>query len=76
VGYRVRQGWHTYENDTGPDSCNHLEHVIFILANPKNKEGNLVVEGAQLMDIAPTVLSIMDQITGEKKVGEAEFILE
>jgi len=61
VGSMGYDGWHTYENDTGPDSCNHAEHGLFILSDPKNKKHNRMIEDAQLMDIAPTVLSIMGQ---------------
>ena len=54
VGYgRV----HVQENDTGPDDCNHSQHGAFILAasnNPVSGE----VEGAQLLDIAPTLLEL------------------
>jgi len=55
VGY----GQHyTLENDTGPDDANHAEEGMFILYDPRSKgRGN--VSERQLMDIAPTVLSLL-----------------
>lgn len=48
---------HVQENDTGPDDCNHAQHGAFILAAPSCP---LVgeVEGAHLLDMAPTLLEI------------------
>jgi predicted AlkP superfamily phosphohydrolase/phosphomutase len=47
---------HTFDNDTGPDDANHAQHGIFILQN----EGPCrQIDGHQLMDIAPTVLSTL-----------------
>ncbi|MFQ5691250.1 MAG: alkaline phosphatase family protein [Gemmatimonadota bacterium] len=54
VGY---DGIHVRENDTGPDDCNHAQHGAFILAasnNPLRGE----IEGARLLDIAPTLLEL------------------
>jgi predicted AlkP superfamily phosphohydrolase/phosphomutase len=48
---------HILENDTGPDDCNHAQHGAFILASsgcPVSGE----VEGAHLLDIAPTLLEL------------------
>ena len=45
------------ENDTGPDDCNHAQHGAFILASSNNPlRGE--VEGAHLLDIAPTLLEL------------------
>ncbi len=49
---------HTFENDTGPDDCNHAQNGMFILYNPRNPGGGREIAGAQLMDIAPTVLEL------------------
>ncbi len=54
VGYPTL---HMQENDTGPDDCNHAQFGSFILAasnNPLHGE----VEGARLLDIAPTLLEL------------------
>jgi predicted AlkP superfamily phosphohydrolase/phosphomutase len=48
---------HVRENDTGPDDCNHAQHGAFILAAPNNPVQG-VVEGARLLDIAPTLLEL------------------
>jgi predicted AlkP superfamily phosphohydrolase/phosphomutase len=48
---------HTFENDTGPDDANHAEEGIFIVAGPGVPAGE-VWPARQLMDIAPTVLSL------------------
>lgn len=48
----------TLENDTGPDDANHAEEGLFILVEPRGS-GSGEISGAQLMDIAPTILSQM-----------------
>ncbi len=48
---------HVFENDTGPDDCNHAQHGAFVLAAP-NVPPIGEVEGAHLLDIAPTVLEL------------------
>jgi predicted AlkP superfamily phosphohydrolase/phosphomutase len=54
VGYRTH---HVRENDTGPDDCNHAQHGAFILA-ASNSPLQGPVEGAHLLDIAPTLLDL------------------
>jgi predicted AlkP superfamily phosphohydrolase/phosphomutase len=54
VGYPAL---HVLENDTGPDDCNHAQHGAFILAGPGVPAGGLV-EGAHLLDVAPTLLEL------------------
>lgn len=54
VGYRSI--W-TFENDTGPDDANHAQHGIFILHDPRSTQSRMV-EGARIMDIAPTILNL------------------
>lgn len=46
---------YTYENDTGPDDCNHAQMGIFVLKSPQCKETGLV-SARHLYDVAPTVL--------------------
>lgn len=48
---------HIQENDTGPDDCNHAQHGSFILASSNNPLLG-PVEGAHLLDIAPTLLEL------------------
>jgi len=51
---------YTFENDLGPDDANHDQNGIFILWDPRRSHGGRYVEGLQLMDVAPTVLDLMD----------------
>ena len=50
---------YTLENDTGPDDANHAQEGMFVIHNPK-RQGRGEVNARQLMDIAPTVLSLMN----------------
>lgn len=59
VGYN---SIYTYENDTGPDDCNHAENGIFILKSAfvgatsgSRQIGN--VPAKSIYDVAPTVLN-------------------
>jgi predicted AlkP superfamily phosphohydrolase/phosphomutase len=46
---------HIQENDTGPDACNHAQFGMFLLAAPDCPlRGEL--QGARLLDVAPTLL--------------------
>ncbi len=54
VGYRAI---HIRENDTGPDSCNHAQYGMFIM-NAPNCPLTGQLEGANLLDIAPTLLDL------------------
>ncbi len=57
VGTVGHPGIHTFENDTGPDDANHAEHGLFIFSGPGIPAGE--IQGRQLMDITPTVLTLM-----------------
>ena len=46
---------YTYENDTGPDDCNHAQMGIFVLKSPQC-EATGPVPARHLSDIAPLVL--------------------
>ena len=59
IGTLGYDGWYTFENDTGLDSCNHAEKGIFILYDPRHPGNNQEIKGAHLMDIAPTILNLM-----------------
>ena len=48
---------HVRENDTGPDDCNHAQHGAFLLAGP-NVPCQGAVEGAHILDMAPTLLEL------------------
>jgi predicted AlkP superfamily phosphohydrolase/phosphomutase len=51
-------GIHTFENDTGPDDANHAQQGLLIMAGPGIEAGER--EGMHLLDVAPTVLSLLD----------------
>lgn len=64
VGYN---SIYTYENDTGPDDCNHAERGIFIIKDGRQDRS---VYTRSIYDIAPTVLKefgidIPDAMQGE-----------
>ncbi len=48
---------YVFENDTGPDDANHAQHGIMILHNTGAPAKR--VTGAHLMDISPTILTVM-----------------
>ena len=50
---------HTFENDTGPDDCNHASNGLFILYDPRQPNAGEEIIGRQLMDVAPTILDLM-----------------
>jgi predicted AlkP superfamily phosphohydrolase/phosphomutase len=54
VGYPTL---YTQENDTGPDGCNHAQFGAFILA-ASNCPLQGEIQGAHLLDIAPTLLEL------------------
>lgn len=51
---------YTFENDIGPDDANHAQEGIFVLWDPRQDHGGRYVTDLQLMDVAPTVLNVMD----------------
>jgi predicted AlkP superfamily phosphohydrolase/phosphomutase len=59
VGY---DSIYTFENDTGPDDCNHAQYGIVIRYDPdaQEKPGGRELSGLQLMDMAPTILQQLD----------------
>jgi predicted AlkP superfamily phosphohydrolase/phosphomutase len=67
VGYREI---HVRENDTGPDSCNHAQYGMFIL-NASNCPLSGEYEGANLLDIAPTLLDLAGHEIPESMQGRS-----
>lgn len=59
VGY---DSIYTFENDTGPDDCNHAQYGIVIRYDPAEhpEPGKSELTGLQLMDMAPTILHHLD----------------
>jgi predicted AlkP superfamily phosphohydrolase/phosphomutase len=60
VGSLGHGGVHTFENDMGPDDCNHAQNGMAIYFDPQNLERGRELKGAQLMDVAGTILDRMD----------------
>ena len=52
---------YTFENDTGPDDANHAQDGLIIYYDPHKKLNGKQLNGLQLMDIAPTILSLLEQ---------------
>lgn len=61
VGSLGHQDIYTFENDTGPDDANHAENGLFIYHDPKQNLHGRQLTGLQLMDIAPTILHLLNQ---------------
>jgi predicted AlkP superfamily phosphohydrolase/phosphomutase len=68
---------HTFENDTGPDDANHDQYGIFVLTVPgKTSERQAQSEmpaprdGLHLMDVAPTVLKLLNVDVPEDMEGK------
>ena len=65
VGYN---SIYTYENDTGPDDCNHAEMGMFIIKNGKRTDG--FIPSRSIYDIAPTILTEFDLDIPDEMIGE------
>ncbi|MBA3832240.1 MAG: alkaline phosphatase family protein [Chthoniobacterales bacterium] len=50
---------HTFENDTGPDGANHAQHGIIMVRPAGGLPRDHVLEGARIVDVAPTVLRLL-----------------
>ncbi len=48
VGTLGYDGIHTFENDTGPDDCNHAPNGLFILHDPERSEGGEQAPGCPI----------------------------
>jgi predicted AlkP superfamily phosphohydrolase/phosphomutase len=69
VGY---PSLHVQEDETGPDDCNHSQHGAFVLASPGlGPVGE--VEGAHLLDMAPTLLDLGGFDVPSSMQGRAMF---
>jgi predicted AlkP superfamily phosphohydrolase/phosphomutase len=52
---------HTFENDTGPDGANHAENGILLLRSADvSVPGGRRVDGLRIIDVAPTILRLLD----------------
>ena len=71
VGTMGHPGIYTFENDTGPDDANHAQDGLVIYHDPQKKLNGRQISDAQLMDIAPTILSVMGQPVPDHMQGKA-----
>lgn len=51
---------YTFENDMGPDDCNHAQNGMAILYDPRQPGRGKRLHGAHLMDVAGTVLDLLE----------------
>lgn len=58
------------ENDTGPDDAVHSEYGVFILYDP-TKESGSEIQNLNILDVAPTVLKILDVPIPKELLGKA-----
>ena len=61
VGSLGHKGIYTFENDTGPDDANHAQDGLIIYYDPKQRLSGKQLTNLQLMDVAPTILQLMEQ---------------
>jgi predicted AlkP superfamily phosphohydrolase/phosphomutase len=61
------------ENDTGPDDAMHDWEGIIVVDDPKREIGGVRLEGASILDIAPTIMKLLG---GELKQPEGKVIRE
>lgn len=70
VGSVGNPSLYTYENDTGPDGANHDRTGIFAMAGLEGQRTGRV-EGLQLVDVGPTILSLYGIEAPEGAVGRS-----
>ena len=60
VGNPNKNSVYTYENDTGPDDANHAQQGMYLLSSRKGNLTGKRDDSPHLMDIAPTILDLLD----------------
>ena len=50
---------HTFENDTGPDGANHAQDGAIMFRPAGGFAAGKLIEGAKIVDVAPTVLQLL-----------------
>ena len=61
VGSLGHKDIYTFENDTGPDDANHAQDGLMIYYDPKQRLNGKQLSNLQLMDVAPTILQLLEQ---------------
>ena len=70
VGSVGNRSIYTYENDTGPDGANHDRDGVFTMVGaPVQPSGR--VDGLNLVDVGPTILSLYGVEPPEGAVGRS-----
>jgi predicted AlkP superfamily phosphohydrolase/phosphomutase len=59
---------HTFDNDSGPDDANHAQFGMMIVHEP-GATGSRQANGAQIYDVAPTVLNLMGVAVPPDMIG-------
>ena len=49
---------YTFENDTGPDDCNHAQNGLMISYDPRGAEASRAIQRNQLQDVAQSLLEL------------------
>ena len=62
---------YTYENDTGPDDANHAQEGMYLLSDAKGNLTGKRNDSPHLMDVAPTVLDLLDVKIPEDMLGKS-----
>ncbi|MEP7199112.1 MAG: alkaline phosphatase family protein, partial [Chloroflexota bacterium] len=60
---------YTFDNDSGPDDANHAQFGMVIVSEP-NGHGSRMATGAQIYDVAPTVLNLMGVDVPSDMIGK------
>lgn len=61
---------YTFENDIGPDDANHAEYGVLCMS-PVDAVSSQEIEDINIMDVAPTVLNILDMPIPPQMEGKA-----
>ncbi len=60
---------HVFGDEAGPDDANHAPYGIFILHDPKQPGGGARLENLHLVDVAPTILHLLDEPVPADMIG-------
>ena len=70
VGSLGHASQYTFENDTGPDDCNHAQNGLMISYDPRGLQAGAEIQRSDLQDVATSVLALFGIDTeGERARG-------
>ena len=58
VGSLGHGSTHTFENDTGPDDCNHAQNGLMIAHDPRGSAASAKIQRSDLQNVAAAVLNL------------------